>query len=66
LARADVRAITYVPLFLQAVVGVKQHELRALMLPMMAGLVGGATGGGFLLSYTTTLPDPGSGGASPR
>jgi len=36
------------------------------MLPMMAGLVGGATGGGFLLSYTGTLPDPGPGPASPR
>jgi EmrB/QacA subfamily drug resistance transporter len=45
-------AITYVPLFLQAVVGVSSTNSGLLMLPMMAGLVGGATGGGFLLSYT--------------
>jgi hypothetical protein len=45
-------AITYVPLFLQAVVGVSSTNSGLLMLPMMAGLIGGATGGGFLLSYT--------------
>jgi len=45
-------AITYAPLFLQAVVGVSSTNSGLLMLPMMAGLVGGATGGGFLLSYT--------------
>src|SRR6266403_1992031 len=45
-------AITFVPLFLQAVVGVSSTNSGLLMLPMMAGLVGGATGGGFLLSYT--------------
>ena len=45
-------AITYVPLFLQAVVAVSSTNSGLLMLPMMAGLVGGAIGGGFLLSYT--------------
>ncbi|HMH64033.1 MAG TPA: MDR family MFS transporter, partial [Rhizomicrobium sp.] len=45
-------AITYAPLFLQAVVGVSSTNSGLLMLPMMAGLIGGATGGGFLLSYT--------------
>jgi len=45
-------AITYVPLFLQAVVGVSSTNSGLLMLPMMAGLIGGAIGGGFLLSYT--------------
>src|SRR5882672_4815223 len=45
-------AITYVPLFLQAVVGVSSTNSGLLMLPMMAGLVGGATFGGFLLSFT--------------
>ncbi|HSZ07543.1 MAG TPA: MDR family MFS transporter [Steroidobacteraceae bacterium] len=45
-------AITYVPLFLQAVVGVSSTYSGLLMLPMMAGLIVGATGGGFLLSHT--------------
>jgi EmrB/QacA subfamily drug resistance transporter len=45
-------AITYVPLFLQAVVAVSSTNSGLLMLPMMVGLIGGATGGGFLLSYT--------------
>ena len=45
-------AITYVPLFLQAVVGVSSTHSGLLMVPMMAGLIVGATGGGFLLSYT--------------
>jgi EmrB/QacA subfamily drug resistance transporter len=45
-------AITYVPLFLQAVVGVSSTHSGLMMLPMMAGLMVGATSGGFLLSYT--------------
>jgi EmrB/QacA subfamily drug resistance transporter len=45
-------AITYVPLFLQAVVGISSTNSGLLMIPMMAGLIIGATGGGLLLSHT--------------
>jgi EmrB/QacA subfamily drug resistance transporter len=45
-------AIIYVPLFLQAVVGVTSTNSGLLMLPMMGGMMVAAAGGGFLLSYT--------------
>jgi EmrB/QacA subfamily drug resistance transporter len=45
-------AIIYIPLFLQAVVGVKATNSGLLLLPLMAGMVAGSVGGGFLLSRT--------------
>ena len=45
-------AIIYIPLFLQAVVGVKATNAGLLLLPLMLGLVVGSVGGGFALSRT--------------
>jgi len=45
-------AIIYIPLFLQAVVGVKATNSGLLLLPLMVGMVTGSIGGGFLLSRT--------------
>jgi len=45
-------AIIYIPLFLQAVVGVKATNSGLLLLPLMVGMVAGSIGGGFLLSRT--------------
>jgi EmrB/QacA subfamily drug resistance transporter len=45
-------AIIYIPLFLQAVVGVKATNSGLLLLPLMAGMVTGSIGGGYLLSRT--------------
>jgi EmrB/QacA subfamily drug resistance transporter len=45
-------AIIYIPLFLQAVVGVKATNSGLLLLPLMVGMVAGSVGGGFLLSRT--------------
>jgi EmrB/QacA subfamily drug resistance transporter len=45
-------AIIYIPLFLQAVVGVKATNSGLLLLPLMVGMVAGSVGGGFLLSKT--------------
>ena len=43
-------AIIYIPLFLQAVVGVKATNSGLLLLPLMGGMVIGSVGGGFLMS----------------
>jgi EmrB/QacA subfamily drug resistance transporter len=45
-------AIVYIPLFLQAVVGVQATNSGLLMLPLMGGMVLGSIGGGFLMSRT--------------
>jgi len=45
-------AIIYIPLFLQAVVGVQATDSGLLLLPLMGGLVVGSVGGGFLMSRT--------------
>src|SRR5258708_11691434 len=45
-------AIIYIPLFLQAVVGVKATNSGLLLLPLMAGMVVGSVGGGQILSRT--------------
>src|ERR1035437_9235957 len=45
-------AIIYLPLFLQGVVGVGATNSGLLLLPLMAGLVAGSIGGGFLVSHT--------------
>jgi EmrB/QacA subfamily drug resistance transporter len=45
-------AIIYIPLFLQAVVGVKATNSGLLLLPLMGGLVVGSIGGGFVMSRT--------------
>ncbi|MHB8509011.1 MAG: MDR family MFS transporter [Candidatus Dormibacteria bacterium] len=44
--------IIYIPLFLQGVVGVSATNSGILLLPLMAGLVAGSIGGGFLVSKT--------------
>ncbi len=43
-------AIIYIPLFLQAVVGVKATNSGLLLLPLMVGMVVGSIGGGQILS----------------
>jgi EmrB/QacA subfamily drug resistance transporter len=45
-------AIIYIPLFLQAVVGVKATNSGLLLLPLMGGMVVGSVGGGLLMSRT--------------
>jgi EmrB/QacA subfamily drug resistance transporter len=45
-------AIIYIPLFLQAVVGVKATNSGLLLLPLMVGMVVGSIGGGQILSRT--------------
>ena len=45
-------SIIYIPLFLQAVVGVKATNSGLLLLPLMGGLVVGSIGGGLLLTRT--------------
>jgi EmrB/QacA subfamily drug resistance transporter len=44
--------ITFIPLFLQGIVGVKATNSGLLLLPMMAGMMAGSIGGGFVLSRT--------------
>ena len=45
-------AITYIPVFLQTVVGVKATSSGLLLLPLMAGLVAASIAGGQLISRT--------------
>ena len=45
-------SIIYIPLFLQAVVGVKATNSGLLLLPLMGGLVVGSIGGGLVMSRT--------------